>query len=1731
MRIRFSTLPVISSLAKRWRKTRTKNRVSFGLISLLALVVIIPVIYLTLKPQNSAAAWFDDNWNFRQRVDITNGSGGDLTDFQIKITLDTSALITAGKLQNNCNDLRITAINGQLLPFWVEEGDYACGDADTAIWVKVPSIPATGTTVFVYYGNSGAANGMNPGETFQLFDTFSSTTLDTAKWAVQKNGTGSYSVSGEEITFSVSDSNGYVWIHSTQTFSDNVILEARTGDNTTGNSVFRHGLSTATTLKSGGATDGNYYVSYSQDHHTATGLLRIVGDSAASGFAVTTSSVGYPSSSVWGFAWSATFVQKSYINYVSTLTGADGTNTKTTPLYMYLGVAKSSSGSRDVEWARVRKYVATEPTTNLNTEESNPGPIAYWSFDDGQGQTAQDSGSNNLDGTLGANSSVASDDPTWASEDQCVLNKCLKFDGSNDFMTMGDQSELDFTTGDFSISGWIRPASLTGDTNILRKGTYGSGGYTIWSSAGELALYTHNGTSGADFSTTGAVLTEDAWNHFAFSVDRDGTSRIVINGIDQATTGSIISGSINSSGSNLTIGQDNTSMNFLNGWVDEIKIFPTALSVESIQTQFTSGALAIGLHNQITLSRGLQGYWKMDEGTGTDIADSSGNSLTGTATGLSWNTGKFGYAGGFTGGEDDYITMGDVLDLDHDGTHTISAWIYPTSVTAAIDTIVSKQNSSSPFNGWKLDHASNDLRFDYLTTNGTNQLLAVTTGNPITAANVWYHVVVTYKNKEVLFYVNGINYPTTYTTNTLTSSTNNTIPLNIGNRNNGASLTEDFNGNIDEVRVYSRTLSPAEINTLYRYAPAPVGYWKFDDGTGGTTIDYSGNELTGTLSNGPTWDDGKMNSGIRFDGSDDYVVVTHNNVLSVGNNLTLEAWIKPDSVSIDDQLFMHKGSTGDWSARAYSLLLDQDEIYISYYNGGWQSFATTAANVVANQWTHVVYTRDGTTEKFYINGKLDTQGTVTQSMSDNALSLTIGSMPPSSAPSEKFDGVVDEVRIYNYAISADQVLQNLQGAGQLASGNKLPEPLAYYSFDESQGQTVNNTGLGGSSLNGTKGADSAASTDDPTWKTKNNCKSNGCLSFDGGDITQHSNSGFDLPTEHTISAWIHPTSFPATLSQILDSQTSPGVQNNQYNLYLNSNTGELRTYATANCTTTETIELDTWSHVATTYSPGSLNLFINGSLVLTCNQTKSAVTTSLIRIGGRTTAQYPFNGFIDEVKIYNTALTADQIIQDMNAGGSLNFGSTASSENSSLISGAGNPPTAYWSFDEKQYDTCAGGTNDVCDKSSNGYDGAIMGSTPAPWIRGKSGSALSFTSSATQYINAHSVVPALTSNSEGTISYWFSRHTTGINKTMIYYGDSGTTNHLFRINFSSNNTIQILMKSTVDLFRATYDLGSLGSNNTWNQLTFTVSSTGNKLYVNGQPVTLTYTSGNASSTGWFDDISNEDKFIIAGEDLSGTTSSTFDGKMDEVKVYSYALSPAQVAYDYNRGRPLGHWQFDECNGSTLYDASGLQNNGTLTIGGTGGQSVVGTCDTASSAWGNGNAGRFNSALSLDGTDDVANLGNPGAFQNFSQLTVSAWIKGSSFPNSDTDVIISKDTSGFYFGVYDKKLRFRSSDLTSDTTDGTTTLSNDTWYLATATWDGSNVRLYLDGKLETTEAGTGTIAENSLTIKVGSFDSSTLMFNGLIDDLRLYNYALGQDQIKKLMIGDAITRFGPATGGQ
>jgi glucose/arabinose dehydrogenase/PKD repeat protein len=207
-------------------------------------------------------------------------------------------------------------------------------------------------------------------------------------------------------------------------------------------------------------------------------------------------------------------------------------------------------------------------------------------------------------------------------------------------------------------------------------------------------------------------------------------------------------------------------------------------------------------------------------------------------------------------------------------------------------------------------------------------------------------------------------------------------------------------------------------NTAPPLPPGLVAAWNFNEGTGTTAADSSGNGNTATLTNGPTWTAAGKNGGaVQFDGSNDLLRVNDSNSLDLTNGATFEAWVYPTSASAAWRTILQK------EADAYLLTASSGSsgsppAVGGTFNGACCTVVTGASALPANTWTHVAGTYDGAQLRLYVNGNLVDSTPRTGNIQVNANPLWMGG---NQLYGEHFPGRLDDVRIYNRALTPSEI--------------------------------------------------------------------------------------------------------------------------------------------------------------------------------------------------------------------------------------------------------------------------------------------------------------------------------------------------------------------------------------------------------------------------------------------------------------------------------------------------------------------------------------------------------------------------------------------------------------------------------------------------------------------------------------------------------------------------------------
>ncbi|NIP26852.1 MAG: hypothetical protein GWN67_21510 [Phycisphaerae bacterium] len=240
-----------------------------------------------------------------------------------------------------------------------------------------------------------------------------------------------------------------------------------------------------------------------------------------------------------------------------------------------------------------------------------------------------------------------------------------------------------------------------------------------------------------------------------------------------------------------------------------------------------------------------------------------------------------------------------------------------------------------------------------------------------------------------------------------------------------------------------------------------------------------------------------------------------------------------------------------------------------------------------------------------------------------------------------------------------------------------------------------------------------------------------------------------------------------------------------------------------------------------------------------------------------------------------------------------------------------------------------------------------------------------------------------------------------------------------------------------------------------------------------------------------------DSCSVTAPDLERAT--TYYWCVDEVQPDG-SVATGDV-WSFNTGGLVGWWKLDEGSGNTATDSGDKGLDGYL-VGDT--------------SWVDGIVG---GALAFDGDGDYVDLGTDPAFDITRQITVSAWIKVNAF-NIRFQSIIAKGDSAWRLQRYRDRntLQFACSGLAVPGTRwgsivGTADVNDGQWHHAVGTYDGSQICLYVDGRLDASSTASGTININDHPVYIGENSERTGRFwNGLIDDVCLYSYALTADEV-------------------
>ncbi len=464
----------------------------------------------------------------------------------------------------------------------------------------------------------------------------------------------------------------------------------------------------------------------------------------------------------------------------------------------------------------------------------------------------------------------------------------------------------------------------------------------------------------------------------------------------------------------------------------------------------------------VTPPSGLVSWWP-GEGNASDIQDGNDGTLQ---NGTTFASGMVGQAFSFDG-VDDAAFIADNASL-RVSSFTLDAWINTADATL-IQPIIAKVQTSENWISYML-RIQDGGKLALIVENRAENRYAHWRTLSTLSSNRWYHVAGTWQNlngdnTDAKIYIDGVEQAIEMSLNNGYSSTflpgYTSEPLYIGRDGQPSGR---FVGLIDEIDIYDRVLSASEIQSIFNAGsagkctntPPPVcvnppsglvSWWPGDDNANDIK---DGNN--GTLVNGATFAAGLVDQAFSFDGVDDFVRIEDNSNLRLGTGeITIDAWIKASPSNTFRAIAAKLGLSFPFPGYALRIADDNKVEFLavdcatgscgfSLPGGGGSKQPVRSISVVAdNTFHHVTGVRrpDGTLE-IYVDGVLENTRVEPLRNTDSADPFTIGEID-AVGPEQPFNGLIDEVDIYNRALSASEI-QSIYNAGSAGKCKECTPP-------------------------------------------------------------------------------------------------------------------------------------------------------------------------------------------------------------------------------------------------------------------------------------------------------------------------------------------------------------------------------------------------------------------------------------------------------------------------------------------------------------------------------------------------------------------------------------------------------------------------------------------------------------------------------------------------------------------
>ena len=420
---------------------------------------------------------------------------------------------------------------------------------------------------------------------------------------------------------------------------------------------------------------------------------------------------------------------------------------------------------------------------------------------------------------------------------------------------------------------------------------------------------------------------------------------------------------------------------------------------------------------------------------------------------------------------------------------------------------------------------------------------------------------------------------------------------------------------------------------------SPVAYWKFDEAGGEMAEDSSGNKNNAAVY-GASRTEGKIGTAVEFDGIDDYFDCGNNTAFNFKNNMSVEFWLRLAGLTGTYQMIASRGCAGgnenNWNI---SLTPSGNGIQFQTWPQGGESSVCSAGGILPEVWSHIVVTYESGTGKIYIDGK---QKGINADMAQSLplqgdRSIMLGSQ---IGKAYFYKGAIDDVAIYNRVLTDREITEGCEkGAKAGLSGDikKDVSLVGLWHFDEGEGRVLKD-----SSSYGNDGEISGAEWVDGKAGKGLKFKGDG----ESGYVKIPCAEALVFKDGFTIESWIYPQGYGQSIAG--GSGDSPFVlallPDNRLKLTVDTVSGRHEVISFSSLK-----ELDKWYYVAGTYdkSKGMIAVYLDGILEngVYIEQEEWETNNTPFFIGSTGEDQGAFKGIIDEVALYNRALTLGEVTE------------------------------------------------------------------------------------------------------------------------------------------------------------------------------------------------------------------------------------------------------------------------------------------------------------------------------------------------------------------------------------------------------------------------------------------------------------------------------------------------------